>query len=212
VVIGLIAGLVVLIVIAVVLIIALGGNDESDTTANGGSGASTPTAPSAPSNSSPSGGFPSAPSGPVDPAEFVAQLPSDFTDCAAATLAGDGDLAAAACGLASTQPGPLQAVFHLYPDQATLDSVFQSQVTEQGMTAFADGADCSTATGYGEWSYSDQTRGGQVACQITGEGDVLVAWTDDEFLTEGAVRAPGNSQAEIGALYDWWTVHSDFQR
>ena len=105
----------------------------------------------------------------------------------------------------------MQAVFHRYPDLATLESVFESQAAERGTSPFPDGMDCSTANGYGQWSHPDRTRGGQLACQVTGEGDVLLAWTDDAFLTEGTVRAPGDSRAEMSALYDWWTSHRDFR-
>jgi hypothetical protein len=38
-----------------------------------------------------------------------------------------------------------------------------------------------------------------------------VSWTDDEFLTEGAVRSTGTTQEDVAALYDWWTQNSDFQ-
>jgi hypothetical protein len=124
---------------------------------------------------------------------------------------GDGDLTAATCGSSSTRPDLVQAVFHRYPDRATLDSVFESQAAERGMVPFADGTDCSTANGYGQWSHPDQTSAGRLACQVTGEGDVLLVWTDDEFLTEGTIRAPGDSPAEMSALHDWWTSHRDFR-
>jgi hypothetical protein len=168
--------------------------------------------PGASSASPLSGRSAAAPSVPGDPAGFLARLPLGFTDCAAATRAGDGDVAAAVCRAATAQPALVQAVFHLYPDQATLDAVFDGQATtEWVLSAFADGAGCSTATGYGPWSHPDRTRGGQLACQVTGEGDVLLAWTDDAFLTEGTIRVPGNSQAEMTALHDWWTSHRDFR-
>jgi len=89
--------------------------------------------------------------------------------------------------------------------------VFASDVSDEGLTEFAGDADCSTGTGYGTWTYADGTPGGQVACQITDDGHIVVAWTDDEFLTEGAVRSPGSTQDEVGALYEWWTEHSDYQ-
>jgi hypothetical protein len=196
-----VAALALIVVIAVVLVISLGGDDTS-TTASGSSESS---------SSSSSGGFSSSPSGSADPADFIAQLPNDFTDCAEDQLAGDGDVAAATCGAAQNQPGPTQAAFNLYPDLDTLHSVFRSEVEGQGLTEFTDGGDCSTGTGYGEWTYSSGVTGGQVACQITGDGNVLVAWTDDEFLTEGIVVAAGNTQAEVSALYDWWTANSEYR-
>jgi len=140
-------------------------------------------------------------------------LPADFTDCADGDLAGDGDVAAAACGAATSQPGPQEAMFYLYPDVSTLDTVFQTDVSQEGLTEFPadDTTDCSTQTGFGEWQYTDGTRGGSVACQITSDGHVFVAWTDDEFLTEGVVRSTGTSQADVSALYDWWTQNSNYQ-
>jgi hypothetical protein len=205
---ALIAALVVVIVVAVVLIVTLGGDDSPGSTA---SGADASTAPSTSSGSSSSGGFSSAPSGTTDPAGFVAQLPSDFTDCTATAPAGDGDLAAASCGSATTQPGPAEAEFYLYPDLSTLDSTFQTDVTAEGLTDFPADANCSTGTGHGEWKYTDGSPGGQVACWITADAHVLVAWTDNAFLTEGVVRAPGATQAEVSALYDWWTQQSEYR-
>jgi hypothetical protein len=199
-----VAVLALVVVVAVVLVVALGG----DATSTASRGSSSPTSTS---SSASSGGFSSSPPGSADPAGFIGQLPADFTDCADEQLAGDGDVAAATCGAAQNQPGPAQAGFNLYPDLDTLHSVFQSEVEGQGLTEFADGGDCSTGTGYGEWTYSTGATGGRVACQITGDGNVLVAWTDDGFLTEGIVMAPGNTQAEVSTLYDWWTANSEYR-
>jgi hypothetical protein len=203
----LVAALAVVIVVAVVLIVTPGGDDSPGSTA---SGADASTAPSTSSGSSSSGGFSSAPSGTTDPAAFVAQLPSDFTDCTATAPAGDGDLVAASCGSATTHPGPAEAEFYLYPDLSTLDSTFQTDVTAESLTDFPPDANCSTGTGTGEWKYTDGSPGGQFACWIT-DAHVLVAWTDNAFLTEGVVRAPGTTQGELSALYDWWTQHSRYQ-
>jgi hypothetical protein len=153
----------------------------------------------------------SSPSGAIDPAELVAHLPADLTGCAAGRLAGDGDVAAASCGAAATQPGPAEADFYLYPDVATLDAVFASDVRDEGLPEFTGSADCTTGTGFGQWSYPNGSPGGEVACQITDEGSVVVVWTDHAFLTEGAVRAPGSTQAEVSALYEWWTAHSEYR-
>jgi hypothetical protein len=196
-----VAALALIVVIAVVLVISLGGDDTS-TTASGSSESS---------SSSSSGGFSSSPSGSADTAGFIAQLPVDFTDCTETRPEGDGDLAAASCGAAQNQPGPAEAKFFLYPDPATLASVFQADVTDGALAEFVDGTTCSTGIGYGPWRYADGTPGGQVACQLTDDGHVLVAWTDEEFLTEGVVRAPGSTQAEVSALYDWWTANSEYQ-
>jgi hypothetical protein len=211
----------VLIIVAVVLALTLGGGDDDDT-ATAGSTSSTSSAPSTTATPSPgpspgtaapapSGGFTAAPSGGADVTGFFAQLPVDFDDCVDAPLAGDGDVAAAACGAALTQPGPEAGAFYLYRDQGALDSAFSSDVTEGGLPEFAVEDDCSTGTGYGGWTYSGGEQGGQVACQIADDGYVVVAWTDDQYLTEGVVRAPGTTQAEVSALYDWWTANSEYQ-
>ena len=42
-------------------------------------------------------------------------------------------------------------------------------------------------------------------------GTVRIAWTDDEFLTEGIVVAPGSTQDDVAALYDWWRQNSAYQ-
>jgi hypothetical protein len=146
-----------------------------------------------------------------DPTDFVALLPADFTDCAEAEPAGDGDLAAARCGASSTRPGPAEARFHLYPDVDTLDSAFEADLSAEDLTEFGPTDDCTTGTGYAEWTYTDGTPGGQVACTLTDDGHALLAWTDDEYLTGGAVRAPGTTQDDVRALYDWWAEHSDYQ-
>jgi hypothetical protein len=209
-----VAGLVLIVVAAVVLVVALGGNDDGNSTASGGSSASdsSTTSSSSSSDSPSSGGLSSSPTGgTADPAGFLAQLPLDFTDCADGQLAGDGDVAAAACGSAQSQPGPSEAAFYLYPDVATLDTIFQSDVTTEGLTEWTGDADCSTSIGFGEWTTNGVT-GGQVACAITPEGYVVIAWTDNEFLTEGVVRAPGTTQAEVTSLYEWWTANSFYQQ
>jgi hypothetical protein len=199
-----VAALVLVVVVAVLVALALRGNDEESTTAS-----SSPSTSSSPSSS---GGFSSEPSDVADPADFIGQLPADFVDCTDMELEGDGDLAAASCGAALTQPGPQMAAFYLYPDVATLDEVFADDVADQGLTEFATGDSCSAGTGYSEWTYNDGTHGGQLACQLTGDGNVLITWTDDAFLTEGLIQAPGTSQAEVSALYDWWmSVNSEYQ-
>ncbi|PZA19147.1 hypothetical protein DMO24_22285 [Modestobacter versicolor] len=208
-----------IVVAAVVLAVSLGGDDDESNTADGGTTTTTSSSPTesttSSSSSSSSGGFSSAPpTGEADAAGFLAQLPADFVDCAPKELAGDGDLAAASCGPAQTQPGPSEAMFYLYPDVATLDQVFLNDVTTEGLTEFPSTGeiDCSTATGYGPWTYTDGTPGGQVACQILAEGYVVIAWTDDDFLTEGLIRAPGTTQADVSALYEWWTsANSEYQ-
>jgi len=213
-----VAALVLVIVVAVVLVVTLGGNDDEDGSTASGTSSSTSSSPTTSSSSSsagssPSGGLSPAPTGGAGTAGFIASLPADFTDCTEQELAGDGDVAAAMCGAAATQPGPQEAQFFLYPDTTTLDSVFQSDVSSQGLTEFPadESTDCTTTTGYGAWQYSDGTPGGAVACAITTDGHVIVSWTDDEFVTEGAVRSPGTTQEDVAALYGWWTQNSDFQ-
>jgi hypothetical protein len=214
-VIALIAGLVVLAVVATVLLFTLGGDPEEGTDTAAGS--ATSAAPSSSSAGAPtsSGGFTAAPP-PAGPGgdgneEFIATLPVDFTDCAGVPLVGDGDIAAASCGAAQTQPGPAQAEFYLYPDKATLDDVFSTDVAGLGTPELPVDGDCATAVGSGEWTYPDGSVGGQVVCALTEDGNALIAWTDDEFLTEGVVRSPGTTQEDVATLYAWWTDNSDYQ-
>jgi hypothetical protein len=142
--------------------------------------------------------------------DFLAALPADFTDCEEADLAGDGDLVSAECGEAATQPGPTGARFHLYPDVATLDEVFADDVEGSGLTQFADDEDCLSDTGFGAWGTEGTTRG-LVACTILDDDTVSIAWTDDEYVTEGIVSAPGTTQADVAELYTWWVDNSYFQ-
>jgi len=190
-VITLVAALVLAVVAAVILVVTLN-QDDDDTSADGGSPGTV------------TSGEPPA------PADLLAALPADFTDCTEGELADDGDLAAAECGAAGTEPGPEEARFYLYPDVDTLEEVFAADVADQDLAEFADGSTCATDTGYGEWEYSDGTTGGQYACTISG-GQVILAWTDSEYLIEGAVTAEGSTQAEVSALYDWWREHSDYR-
>ncbi|WP_222194056.1 hypothetical protein [Modestobacter italicus] len=198
-----VAALALVLLVAIALVITLGGDDEE--TAAG----ATDSAQSRPSSSAPA---PSSSPAPVDPAaeDLLAQLPSDFVDCVEQPLAGDGDVAAAACGASQTQPGAAEAVFHRYPDVATLDAVFEADTGGAGLTALTGEDDCSTTVGYGEWTI-DGVTGGLVACTIVGDGTVQIAWTDDEYLTEGLVSAPGTTQEDVSALYAWWTENSFFQ-
>jgi hypothetical protein len=181
-----VAALVLIVVVAVVLVLTLHGRDDGGTTA---------------------GSVSPSPSG---TAGLLAHLPADLTDCADAPLSGNGELAAASCGSATTQPGPTEAGFFGYPDLDTLNFVFQSDVAERGISEWSGDDDCATSVGYGEWVTGEVT-GGQVACAITSDGFVVIAWTDEEYLAQGVVSAPGTTQSDVSSLYDWWTANSFFQ-
>ncbi|GAB3363820.1 hypothetical protein [Modestobacter lapidis] len=195
-----IVGLAVAVLVVTVLALTLnsGGADSV---------ASAPAPVSIPSTSGPSTAPSTVPAG-LD--AFLASLPADFVDCEEAPLAADGDLLAAGCGEATSRPGPTGARFYLYPDVATLDEVFTTDVLGSGLTEFPDGQDCSTGIGYGGWDV-DGAVGGMVACTIVDDGTVSIAWTDDEFRTEGIVVAPGSAQADVAELYAWWTENSFYQ-
>ncbi|WP_249523554.1 hypothetical protein, partial [Modestobacter marinus] len=214
---AIVAALLLLVVVAVVLTLTLTGDDEGPVPTAAGTGSpgssaasSSASAPSSPassaSTSTPASSAPPAPA----PDELLAHLPSDFTDCQERALYGDGDLTAAECGPALTQPGPAGAVYHRYPDVPTLDAVFASDVADLGLSEWSGDEDCSTTTGYGEWTYPSGVTGGLVACALLPDGDAVIVWTDDEYLVEGAVHAPGTTQDEVAALYEWWTLNSDF--
>ena len=180
-------------VVAVLLVVALRADDDA--------------AAAAPATSAPAI---SAPATAVAPGDLVAALPVDLSDCVAGETAGDGDLAAATCGPADTQPGPAEADFHLYPDVDTLDGVLLADADDLGLAELPVDVDCTTEMGYGEWTYATGETGGLLACGLTGDGRAVVAWTDDEFLVEGVLLAPGTTQADVSALFDWWTRHSDY--
>lgn len=207
----LIAGIIVLVVAAlVVTVLALVVNrGDSQATAARPTVVSTPATSSAAPRTSPPAAAP-PPAGAVEVEEFLATLPIDFTDCAEADLAGDGDLLSAECGEARTQPGPSGARFYLYPDVATLDEVFAKDVEGSGLTEFPADQDCSTGTGFGAWEVEGVVRG-QVACTIVQDDTVSIAWTDDEFRTEGIVSVPGTTQADVAELYSWWVDNSYYQ-
>jgi hypothetical protein len=182
---------------------------RQDDTAVAAPVAATPSSPSpspSPSSSAPSSG----PGVTLGPDDLVAVLPVDLTGCAAGETAGDGDLAAATCGPAITQPGPAEADFHLYPDVDTLDDVLLGDADDLGLAELPEDVDCTAEMGYGEWTYASGETGGLLACGLTGDGRAVIAWTDDEFLVEGALLAPGTTQEDVGVLFDWWTEHSEY--
>jgi hypothetical protein len=210
-------GLVVGLVAAVVLLVALGAvllftlRDDpapaaSAPSATSSSESATRSSPS-PSSSSPAPSSSSAPA--ATDQDFVATLPADLTGCQPIELHGDGDVAAARCGPALTQPGPQEAQFHLYEDVATLDEVFTRDVESRGIAAFPGDPDCANGQGSGEWSSSGST--GLFACALI-DGRPWLYWTDRVALTEGIVVGSGSTQADLGALYDWWTTNSDYVR
>jgi hypothetical protein len=204
-VIGLVAAVVLVVGIAAAFLV-LGGDDDPTLVATSTSAAPSTSGAAGPSSSSPSSSrrTSSAP----DPAEdFLATLPVDVTGCRPVEPAGDGDLAAARCGPALTQPGPQEAQFHLYADRATLDAVFRRDIEARGITEFPGEPDCATSQGVGEWSGNGSS--GRLACALV-DGVPWLYWTDDVALTEGILVGTGSSQADLGALYDWWTTNSDY--
>ncbi len=204
-----IAGVVVIAVVAVLLVFTLGGDDDpiADPTTTAATTTTSSSSESTSSSSESSSSSSSSSSGGSD--ELIAQLPFDFSDCVEGDLPSDGATAAADCGAAATQPGPSGAAFYLYPDQGTLDSVFQADVSGQNLQPIPDGQDCTTAVGSGTWVRGD-VPGGQIACGIADTGAVFLVWTDDEFLIEGLVQAPGTTQADVASLYQWWLQNSDY--
>lgn len=154
----------------------------------------------------------------VSTGDLLDSLPADLPDCSTADPAGDGDIAAAWCDASRTQPGPREADFFLYPDPDTLDDVFLSDVgTPVGdggvfrgtLEPFPGEVDCATGTGWGEWS--GDGAGGMIACGLSDQGDVAIVWTDSDFATEGIVYAPGTTQADVAALFDWWDRFGFFE-
>ena len=203
-VIGLVAAVVLVVALGAVLLFTLRDDPAPAASASSATSSSASTSRSSPSSSSaaPSSSAPAA-----RDRDFVATLPTDLTGCQPIDLHGDGDVAAARCGPALTQPGPQEAQFHLYEDVATLDEVFVRDVESRGIAAFPGDPDCATGQGSGEWSSSSST--GRFACALI-DGRPWLYWTDHVALTEGILIGPGSTQADLGTLYDWWTTNSDY--
>jgi hypothetical protein len=211
-VIGLVAAVVLVVALGAVLLFTFQDDPAPAASASSPTSSSESTSRSSPSSSSagPSSSAPAAPSSsaPAAPArDFVATLPVDLTGCQPIELHGDGDVAAARCGPALTQPGPQEAQFHLYEDVATLDEVFARDVESRGIAEFPGDPDCASGQGSGEWTSNSST--GRFACALI-DGRTWLYWTDRVALTEGILVGSGSTQADLGALYDWWTTNSDY--
>jgi hypothetical protein len=208
--IALVIGLVILAGVGVALIYAFT-RDEGETVSSGPSASTSAAAASTASSASSSAeAGPSATGSPSSTSrtdELLATVPAEFTDCARADPAGDGDVAAVTCGTSVTRPGPEAASFYLYDDPAILVQAFAADAVDVG--PMPDGETCTTAQGVTHWD-NEGVEGGQIACTITDEGPVI-AWTDREFGIEGVVTAPGSAQEDLAALAEWWRVHSDFR-
>ena len=85
----------------------------------------------------------------------------------------------------------------------------RGDVQDGGLAEFGDNGDCSTGIGY-TWSAQGAT-GGRVGCAILDDGTVVVTWTDEDYLIEGFVSAPGTAQADLAALFDWRDRNAYFQ-
>ena len=210
-VIALVIGLVALVVLGAALVFAFTRDDgktvsAAPSTATSAAPTSSSSEPSPTESASSSSPSPSE-AGADRTDELLAAVPADFTDCAGADPAGDGDVAAVDCGASTTQPGPTAASFYLYDDTDTLDQVFTRDAGDIG--AMPEGEDCATAEGVTVWN-ADGVEGGQIACTITDEG-LLIAWTDREFGIEAVVTGPGSTQDELAELAEWWRNNSDLQ-
>ncbi len=85
--------------------------------------------------------------------------------------------------------------------------MFRRDIEARGITAFPGEPDCATSQGFADWSGNGSS--GQLACALI-NGVPWLYWTDDVALTEGIVVGAGSTQADLGALYDWWTRNSDY--
>ncbi|MGY1689976.1 hypothetical protein [Geodermatophilus sp. SYSU D01105] len=133
-----------------------------------------------------------------------------MTGCTEEAPGTDGDIAHATCGSSATQPGAAAGAFWQYEDQQTLETVFFNDVSDLGVAEQPEGQDCSTAPGIQSWTFEGNS--GLAACWISAEeGVVNIVWTDNDALVEGLVSAPGTTQADLAALYSWWTQNSNYQ-
>lgn len=87
--------------------------------------------------------------------------------------------------------------------------MFSRDVEGRGFPEFPGEPDCIGSQGVGEWSGAGSS--GQLACALI-DGRPWLYWTDDVALTEGIVVGEGSTQADLAALYEWWTTNSDYVR
>jgi serine/threonine-protein kinase len=204
----------VLIVVGAVLLTRGGGSTQAgDTTTTPVTTTSSPVT-SSPVTTAPVTTPPSAPA--AAPEETLrAALPADFraADCTTADPAGDGDVAALNCGESRSQPGPALSSFYLYEDSTTLESVFSADVTKRGLDRFTGDQGCPDDQGYNDYTGTDGSQAGQVACYVDDDNTAIVIWTQDDANAEALIGIENGGVEGLTTLWNWWVQgsNSDFQ-
>jgi serine/threonine-protein kinase len=208
------AAVVVAILVVVGAVLLTRGGDSraaQDTTA---AGTTTRTTTASPPTTTPATTAPVAPTG-TEVDALRASLPADFRagECTTADAAGDGDLAALACGASRSQPGPSLSSFYLYRDKGALEDVFTADVTRRHLSQFTDGQACPADQGYNNYKASDGHQAGRVACYVDEDDTAILIWTQDDARAEALIGIGKGGKDGVKTLWNWWIqgANSDFQ-
>jgi serine/threonine protein kinase len=201
----------VLLVVGAVLLTRDGGGSQADAGTTTGPSTRTSTAPG---TTTPPATTPPGPAG--DPEEKLrAALPADFraAECTTTTPAGDGDIAALNCGTSRSQPGPALSSFYLYEDADTLERVFSADVGERGLDRLTRSQACPADQGYNDYTGSDGSKAGMVACYVDEDNTAIIIWTQDDVSAEALIGIENGGVDGLKTLWDWWVQgsNSDFQ-
>jgi serine/threonine-protein kinase len=199
------------VVLVIVLAGGSGGGDNPPVTSSAAS-TSTETSTSTSTETTPTETTPSAS---ADEDTLRSEIPAGFDSAGCTTLApaGDGDLAALDCGAASSQPGPDFSRFYLYPDSATLEQVFLTDVQGVSLTELTSEQSCPDNQGYYFYTGTNGDQAGRVACYVSDENDSVLVWTQDDAKAEAVVRLTGGGTDGLATIWNWWRdgANSDFQ-
>jgi len=141
-----------------------------------------------------------------DPAQqdrLARLLPAGYPPqtCSPATIT-DDSTAAMTCGANIDPGGPASSTYALARDQAALDAALNQTIAES--TAIICPPNFQSP---GPWRHLDTPTipRGTLFCGNR-SGQPLIAWTTDELLLLGVVRA--QAPTTLKDLYDWWASHS----
>jgi hypothetical protein len=128
-------------------------------------------------------------------------LPKGFSssNCQAVNPSAKDALATVDCSQNTVASGVSAARFNLYPDQATLDSHFNSGSAEDVASPCPGGINSP-----GTWHYHntpDQAAGQLVCGTYNDKPDLL--WSQNSELLLGDIQG-----SDMDALYDWWAKNS----
>ncbi|BBY96373.1 hypothetical protein MGALJ_60420 (plasmid) [Mycobacterium gallinarum] len=161
--------------------------------------ASEPDRPSAATSTTPATSSP-----PSVPAALARLLPPGYPRGACTPLPAASDVTAAVtCGPNTDSGGPTSSTYTLSREPAALRAAFNDTVNRSAAVICPPNIQSP-----GPWRRNDSPTvvRGTLFCGLQA-GNPLVAWTNDEKLLLGVVRAdaPGTT---LEALYAWWSTHS----